>query len=48
MQAAEALKLIADIGSTLDGRLLMLDAKHMEWNTMRISANPQCPVCHGA
>ncbi|MFG5777768.1 HesA/MoeB/ThiF family protein [Comamonas sp. J-3] len=48
MQAAEALKLIADIGTTLDGRLLMLDAKHMEWNTMRISANPQCPVCHGA
>ena len=45
MQAAEALKLIARIGSTLDGRLMMLDAKHMEWSTMNITANPQCVVC---
>lgn len=45
MQAAEALKLIADIGTTLDGRLMMLDARHMEWNTMHVRANPQCPVC---
>ena len=45
MQAAEALKLIARIGTSLDGRLMMLDAKHMEWSTMNISANPQCLVC---
>ena len=45
MQAAEALKLIAHIGTSLDGRLMMLDAKHMEWSTMNISANPQCQVC---
>ncbi len=45
MQAAEALKLVAHIGTSLDGRLMMLDAKHMEWNTMNLSHNPHCPVC---
>ena len=45
MQAAEALKLIAGIGTTLNGRLMMLDTKHMEWTTMRVGRNPQCPVC---
>ncbi|MGE8494188.1 MULTISPECIES: HesA/MoeB/ThiF family protein [Comamonas] len=45
MQAAEALKLIAGIGRSLDGRLMMLELKDMEWSTMRVSRNPQCPVC---
>lgn len=45
MQATEALKIIARIGSTLDGRLMMLDAKHMEWSTMNLAANPQCSIC---
>lgn len=47
LQAAEALKLIACIGSSLDGRLMMLNAKHTEWSTMNVSANPQCLVCSG-
>lgn len=47
VQAAEALKLIAGIGVSLAGRLLMLDARTMEWNTMRCAANPTCPVCSG-
>ena len=45
MQAAEALKLIAGVGSSLDGRLMMLEALRMEWNTMNVSANPHCTVC---
>jgi molybdopterin/thiamine biosynthesis adenylyltransferase len=45
MQAAEALKLIAGIGHSLDGRLMMLELKDMEWSTMQISRNPACPVC---
>ena len=45
MQACEALKLIAGIGTSLHGRLMMLDAKNMEWNTMHIQANPHCTVC---
>ena len=45
MQAAEALRVIASIGETLMGRLMMLDSLRMEWNTMRIARQPDCPVC---
>ena len=45
MQAAEALKLIAGIGQSLAGRLLMLDGRSMEWNTMRVQRANHCTVC---
>lgn len=45
MQAAEALKLIAGIGESLAGKLLMLDGKSMEWSRMHTSRNPDCAVC---
>jgi len=45
MQAAEALKLLAGVGSSLAGRLQMLDARTMEWNEIRIARQPGCPVC---
>jgi bacteriocin biosynthesis cyclodehydratase domain-containing protein len=45
MQAAEALKLLAGIESALVGRLLMLDARAMEWTEVRVDRNPACPVC---
>ncbi|MEG0315364.1 MAG: molybdopterin-synthase adenylyltransferase MoeB [Comamonas sp.] len=45
MQAAEALKLIAQVGESLAGKLLMLDGKNMEWSRMRTSRNPECTVC---
>ena len=45
MQAAEALRVIAGIGTSLVGRLMMLDSLRMEWNTMRIARQPDCPVC---
>lgn len=45
MQAAEALKLIAQIGESLAGKLLMLDGKSMEWSLMRTRRNPECAVC---
>ena len=45
MQAAEALKVIAGIGETLAGRLLLLDARNMEWNSIGVTRNPACPVC---
>jgi molybdopterin-synthase adenylyltransferase len=44
-QAAEALKLAAGIGESLDGRLLMLDALAMNWHTVRVRRDPACPVC---
>lgn len=45
MQAAEALKWLSHAGRTLTGQLLMLDARNMECQTMRVARNPQCPVC---
>jgi molybdopterin/thiamine biosynthesis adenylyltransferase len=45
MQAAEALKLIAGIGSSLSGRLLLLDALAMDWRTVRLKRDAACAVC---
>lgn len=45
MQAAEALKLIAGIGKSLAGRLLLLDARDMEWTSIAIPRNSHCAVC---
>lgn len=47
MQAAEALKLVLDIRPSLAGRLLLLDARSMEWTSIRIARNPACAVCGG-
>jgi molybdopterin/thiamine biosynthesis adenylyltransferase len=45
MQAAEALKLLAHIGESLAGRLLLLDARSMEWSSIKIARNDACSVC---
>jgi bacteriocin biosynthesis cyclodehydratase domain-containing protein len=45
MQAAEALKLLLGSGQTLAGRLLMLDARQMQWDSVTIARQPGCPVC---
>lgn len=45
MQAAEALKLLAGVGTSLAGRLLMLDGRSMEWSTLRIQRAEHCSVC---
>jgi molybdopterin/thiamine biosynthesis adenylyltransferase len=45
MQAAEALKLLSRAGTSLAGRLLMLDGRAMDWNEVRVPRNPACPVC---
>jgi molybdopterin-synthase adenylyltransferase len=47
VQAAEALKLLAGIGSSLAGRLQMLDARAMEWTEIAIARAADCPVCAG-
>ena len=44
-QAAEALKLILNIGESLQGRLLLLDALSMEWRTIKFARDPKCAVC---
>jgi molybdopterin/thiamine biosynthesis adenylyltransferase len=44
-QAAEALKLVAGIGESLSGRLLLLDALDMDWRTVRFRKDAGCTVC---
>ena len=44
-QAMEALKLLAGIGESLSGRLLLLDAKKADWRTVRVNKDPACTVC---
>ncbi len=45
MQATEALKLIVGVGSSLAGRLQMLDARTMAWTEIRVPRQSGCPVC---
>ena len=45
IQAAEALKLLAAMGETLNGRLLLIDALTMQLRTIRLARDPACPVC---
>ena len=45
VQAAETLKLLAGVGSSLAGRLQMLDGRTMEWHELRTPRAPACAVC---
>ena len=45
VQAAEALKLLVGCGRTLAGRLLMLDARSMSWDSITLGRQADCPVC---
>jgi molybdopterin-synthase adenylyltransferase len=44
-QAAEALKLLCGIGSSLQGRLWMLDARRMHAEHLLLARDGACPVC---
>ena len=45
MQAAEAIKLLAGAGEPINGRLLMLDARRMVFDSIGIARQPHCTVC---
>jgi len=45
MMAGEAIKLITGAGDPLSGRLLLLDALSMELRSLKLKADPGCPVC---
>ena len=45
LQAMEALKLLAQVGESLSGRLVMLDAKSGDWRSVRVKRDPDCAVC---
>ncbi|MDO6825406.1 molybdopterin-synthase adenylyltransferase MoeB [Marinobacter sp. 1_MG-2023] len=44
-QAMEAIKVISGVGKPLVGRLLILDAWEMQWREMKLTKDPDCPVC---
>jgi len=45
IQATEAIKLITGEGDTLEGRLLLYDALHMDFQEVKIRWDADCPVC---
>ena len=45
LQATEVIKVITGIGEPLIGRLLMIDALSMNFRTLTVQKNPECPVC---
>lgn len=45
VQAAEALKVLAQIGTPLVGKLLLLDGLSMAWRQVKFGRDPACPVC---
>ncbi len=45
IQATEAIKLILGEGNPLIGRLLLVDALSMEFRTIALRRDPECPAC---
>jgi sulfur-carrier protein adenylyltransferase/sulfurtransferase len=45
IQATEVIKLILGIGEPLIGRLLLVDALGMNFRTLKLRKNPNCPAC---
>jgi molybdopterin/thiamine biosynthesis adenylyltransferase/rhodanese-related sulfurtransferase len=45
IQATEVIKLILGIGDSLIGRLLLVDALGMNFRTLKLRKNPECPAC---
>ena len=46
IQATEALKILADFGTRMTGRLMLVDALGMETHVIRLPKHPDCPICH--
>ncbi|MFD0928929.1 HesA/MoeB/ThiF family protein [Methylophilus glucosoxydans] len=44
-QAAEAIKVLLNMGQSMEGRLLLLDALSAEWRTIRLKKDPSCALC---
>lgn len=45
IQATETLKILLGLGDTLQGRLLLLDARSMNFRSFRLARDPSCKVC---
>ncbi len=47
IQATETLKLLLGVAGGLLGRLLLVDARSMEFHWFKLAKNPGCPACGG-
>ncbi|HEX5386234.1 MAG TPA: molybdopterin-synthase adenylyltransferase MoeB [Gemmatimonadales bacterium] len=45
LQALEAIKWVTGVGESLVGRLLLFDALRVRFRELRVSKDPECPVC---
>jgi len=45
IQATETVKLILEVGRSLSGRLLLIDALDMDFRSVKLRRNPECPLC---
>jgi len=45
IQAMEALKVLAEVGEPLVGKLLLLDGRSMSWRSLKLRRDSSCPVC---
>lgn len=45
MQAAEAIKLILDVGKLLSSKMLLIDLLGLNFKIMDLSRDPKCPIC---
>jgi len=45
MQALETIKLLAEFGSPLVGRLLLVDALNLQFREVKVKRDKSCPVC---
>lgn len=48
IQATETLKLLLGVGQPLVGRLLLVDGLRMDFRTLRLQRDPNCPACGDA
>ena len=45
LQALAVIRLLAGYGESAHGKLTVFDGMRSEWRTLRIEADPACPVC---
>jgi adenylyltransferase/sulfurtransferase len=45
IQALESMKLVLGVGDTLIGRLVLFDALQLKFRELKLSKDPDCPVC---
>jgi adenylyltransferase/sulfurtransferase len=45
IQAVETLKILINVGKSLKGKVLIWDANTMEWRSINLKKDPNCPIC---